>query len=591
MGYRHGMLLGLVCALVPPPFATADEARTLKVAVVQLGQEPTLEENRDKIVRLVGEAAATGAKLVIFPEGALAAPSGVPYSAVKSALDKVGETAGAKSVYVVVVAVFTPAGENRGHNQLHVFDPTGKTLLVYDKDSFARQAGDPKLVAIDGVPCSFIICSDRWSRPVESLPPILGAKVIIECSNNYDTEWLPELQWYWYVPRAIRNTAYVVFANTAQENRFAQGQRGHGHSAVIAPDGTIVAAADDERDKIMTAQLDLSRATRQMAIRRSEHPLFRDWWALGKAVHGGQEVPLIDSPSLVSSNASVKCGFAVMACGSSIDKNVDSILGQIRQAAASGLDLVVFPELAVTGDREEDLRQARPEALDAAVDAIRHAAGEHKLTVVFGAPSYVESERRNSAYAIGPDGTLLTRYDQIVVSRPELFHGGLSTKAMWFQVNGIWSILTIGDDVLWNEMGELAALRGARLHCHLRHDRNSPADALLHDQMIATFASFRMLTVVSNPLFPELQSDPSISFSLGSGIWDDLEAGNWCARKVHFGRPWEKVFSTPRLVPGAANPLRQTGYWRKGSAQYRSWMMAGTAAMDRDATQEESISP
>jgi hypothetical protein len=61
-----------------------------------------------------------------------------------------------------------------------------------------------------------------------------------------------------------------------------------------------------------------------------------------------------------------------------------------------------------------------------------------------------------------------------------------------------------------------------------------------------------------------------------------VEAGNWCAVKIHAGRPWEKVFSAPRFIPGPANPVRQTGYWRKGSPQYRSWMMAGAAAMDRE---------
>jgi predicted amidohydrolase len=375
----------------------------------------------------------------------------------------------------------------------------------------------------------------------------------------------------------------VLFANTARDNRLPDGVRGHGHTAVIAPDGSVVASAGDERDKIVTAELDVRKATRQMALRRSEHPLFKDWWEMGKAVHAGKNVPLVETPPRVSSNSSVKCGFSLMPCSASIEKNVATIQRHIKQAAADQLDLVVFPELAVTGDREEDIKRADPKALDAAIEAICRAAREHKLTVVVGAPCYENGQRRNSAYAISPDGLLLTRYDQIVVRRPELFEGGMSTKAMWFQVNGVWSIVTIGDDVLWNEMAELAALRGARLHCHLRHDRNaSPSEALRHDQTVASFASHRMLTVVSNPLFPELAGQADACFNHGSGVWDDLEAGNWCAVKVHAGRPWEKVFSAPRIIPGAANPLRQVGYWRKGSEPYRSWMMAGAAAMDQD---------
>jgi predicted amidohydrolase len=559
----------------------AAETQTLKVAVVQLGQEETLEENCQKIVRLSGEAAAGGARLVVFPEGALAAPPGVRPPEYQAAVETVGRAAGDLNIYIVTGSRYVPEGQSEHRNQLYVFGPQGDTLLVYNKDAFAKKAGDPKLVEVDGVPCSFIICSDRWSRPVESLPPILGAKIIIECSNNYDTEWLPELQWYWYAPRAVRNTAFVIFANTARENRVPGGQRGHGHSAVIAPDGAVLAAADDERDKIVMADLDLSQATREMAIRRSEHPLFAAWWEMGRAVHAGKEFPLVETQPLLSSNNSVKCGFAVMSCSSSIEENVATIHRHVRQAGADGLDLVVFPELAVTGDRDEDLKNADAKALDAALHAVAKSAREHKVTVVFGAPSYTGGQRRNSAYVIGPDGSIRTQYDQIVVSRPQLFQGGRSTKAMWFQVKGIWSIVTIGDDVLWNEMAELAALRGARLHCHLSHRRcKSPGEALLHEQGLAGFASYRMLTVAANPIFPDLQTDGDARFSVGSGIWDDLEAGNWCAVKTHAGRPWEKVFSAPRMVPGPTNPVRQAGYWRKGSPQYRSWMMAGAAAMD-----------
>jgi predicted amidohydrolase len=548
-----------------------------------MGLEPTLTENGEKIVRLTGDAAKGGARLVVFPEGALAAPPGTPPGDYQSAIETVRKAAGESNVYVVTGSQYVPEGQSRYQNQLYVFSPQGETLLVYDKDAFARKPGDPKLVKIDGVPCSFILCSDRWSRPVESLPPVLGAKVIIECSNNYDTEWIPELEWYWYAPRALRNTAFVIFANTAVENRLPGGQRGHGHSAVFAPDGTLLTAADEERDKIIPAELNISQATREMAIRRSGHPLFKDWWDMGRQVHEGREVPLTETPPKVSSNSSVKCGFAVMSCSSSIASNVKTIQRQLTQAKADGLDLVVFPELAVTGDHEEDLKKVAPQVLHAALDAIRQSAREHELTVVVGAPSFTGGDRRNSAYAIGPEGSILTRYDQIVVSRPELFQGGTSTKAMWFQVNGVWSILTIGDDVLWNEMAELAALKGARLHCHLSHHRSlSPKDALLHDQILASFASYRMLTIAANPIFPELQADADARFSAGSGIWDDLEAGNWCAVKIHAGRPWERVFSAPRMVPGPVNPVRQTGYWRKGSPQYRAWMMAGAAAMERE---------
>lgn len=562
---------------------TGDTPRSLRVAVVQMGLESTLTANRDKIVRLIREAAAADARLAIFPEGALASPPGTPLAEYRLAVQAVGKAAGENSIYVVAPSRFVPQGQSKHHNQLYVFSPQGETLLVYDKVWHARQYDAPKMVSVDGVFCSFTICADRWSRPVADLPPVMGAQILIECSGNYDTEWLPSLQWYWYVPRAIRNTAYVILSNRARENHLRGGNRGHGHSVVVAPDGSILAAAGEELDKVLMVELDLGKATREMAIRRSQHPLFKAWWEMGQAIHNGQDFPMVNAPSLTSSDNSVQCGFALIPCTSSLETNVKTIRNHIRQAGADKLDLLVFPELAVTGDREEDVQAAEPETLAAAVDSIRQSAREHKVTVVVGSPSYVNGKRRNSAYAIGRDGSILTRYDQIAVNRPSLFESGMSTKAMWFQVNGIWSVVTIGADGLWTEMAELAALRGARLHCHLRHEVNmTPAEALLHDQIIANLASFRTLTVVANPLFPDLVSHPDARFSVGSGVWDDLAAGDWCAVKVQTGRPWERVFSASRVVPGATNPMRQSGYWRTTTPRYQPWMMAGVAAMDAE---------
>ncbi len=552
--------------------------------------DPTLAENRDKIVRLTGEAAAAGARLVVFPEGALAAPPGISRNDYDEAAKAVSRAARANGVYVCTGARHVPAGQAKHHNQLFVFSPDGQTLLVYDKVWHARKYDAPKMVEIDGVPCSFIICADRWSRPVESLPPAMGAKILIECSNNFDNEWLPALEWYWYVPRALRHTAFVVFSNSAPENRLPGGNRGHGHTALIAPDGSLLASAAGERDKIVLADLDLAQATLEMAVRRSEHPLFAAWWEMGRQIHRGQDFPYSEVPALGSSNNSVKCGFARMPCTSSIEQNVRAMQNHIKQAAAAKLDLVVFPELAVTGDRREDIERADESVLAAALDTICRSAQEHKLTAVVGAPSLVGGKRRNSAYAIGPDGSILTRYDQIAVGRPDLFERGMSTKAMWFQVNGVWSFLTIGDDALWTELAELAALRGARLHCHLsfRHGRNQ-AEALRDDQVLANLASFRTLTVVGGPLHSSpLGSREYYFLGSGSAIWDDLEAGNWCAVKIQSGRPWDRVFTSPRVVPGPSNPLRQSGYWLTTTPRYKPWMMAGVAAMDQDYSAQPS---
>src|SRR5574337_1433083 len=79
MGARAQMTL-------PPP------TLSLCAAVVQAGAIPfDTEACVDKAVRLVGEAAATGAKLIVFPEAFIPGyPKGLNYGLVVGARDPVG---------------------------------------------------------------------------------------------------------------------------------------------------------------------------------------------------------------------------------------------------------------------------------------------------------------------------------------------------------------------------------------------------------------------------------------------------------------------------------------------------------------------
>lgn len=80
---------------VSAALARAEEAKHLHIGVVQFGLESTLQENSTKIVRLIRQAAASGARLVVFPEGALAAPHGTPPAEHAKALEAVRRAASA----------------------------------------------------------------------------------------------------------------------------------------------------------------------------------------------------------------------------------------------------------------------------------------------------------------------------------------------------------------------------------------------------------------------------------------------------------------------------------------------------------------
>jgi predicted amidohydrolase len=147
---------------------------------------------------------------------------------------------------------------------------------------------------------------------------------------------------------------------------------------------------------------------------------------------------------------------------------------------------------------------------------------EH-IYVIFGMPYLVDGKKRNSAFVIGPDGTLLTRYDQLAVDRPQLFHAGSSPGSMWFRIKGVPSVVSIGGDAVWSELAELAAVAGAQTHFHISYDRDTSEEATLRrTQLWANLASYRTLTLTVNAASPTTTKSPSTGANGGSAIWGDI---------------------------------------------------------------------
>lgn len=507
-----------VCATA----SATDQPKTLKIGVAQVALESTLVANRDKIVTLIQQAKDRGCRVVVFPETALYCPQDTPTAEIDAAVEMLRQTVDASDLYALIGGLHQRDGKEKPFERLLVIGPDGTVLQTYNKLWHdARFNECPGIFKIDGIPCAAALCADRWIRSVEELPAAAGAKILFECSNNYANEWLPELGHYWYVPRAIRNEVFVVFANTAVEDR-GQLTPGHGHSAVIGPDGKIVAAAGEQSDKLLVAEIDLSRATGQQAQTRHHHPAFKTFWDTGVAMLTGQSQSTPAFEPLKSPQVEIKIAAAQMPCSRRIEDNVATMIESIQSAAKQRADVVAFPELAVTGALEEDIAAAKQMELQAAVQRLKQAAKESKIHVAFGLPWSEGNKRFNSAIVLSPSGEQLTRYDQLVVDRPELFAAGTSTRAMWFTIHGVPCVVTLGRDALWSEIAEMAAWRGAQVHLHLAYDRETSAAAdLLRRQLWANLASFRTFTATVNAAAPNKLPHPSAPSNGGSVVWDD----------------------------------------------------------------------
>jgi len=503
--------------------------KSITVGVVQQAREQELSANRDKIVRFIAQAKARKCRLVIFPEDALGSPIGTSSEDLEKAVDVIRDAARSNDVYVVFCASFVVPGfapDRRGHC-LRVIAPDGRIILRYNKLICNIPPSDPRrapgIFYVDEIPCCAMICADRWLRGVEELPVTLGAKILIDCSANARKEWIPEFAWYLPVTRAMRNNVYSIFCNMGEHPKGMDEPR-HGHSAIVRPDGSFAASADDAGDQMLVETVDLSLADGAEARRRHNHPAFKPCWDLGHRLLQGERASVTLPEPYTSPQVEITIGAVQMVCSRDIPANLERMARLIGVAGNHGADVAVFPELAVTGPITADVTEADAGVLRDALAEIQAQAKKHKITVVFGMPYIDGSKRRNSAFAVGPDGKLLTRYDQMVVDRPSLFQEGSNPGSMWFKVKGVPAIVTIGSDARWNEIGEMAAVRGTQLLFNLSYDEGISDEAtLLRTQFWVQLASFYTFSATVNAADPDGLARPSTKANGGSCLWTDFE--------------------------------------------------------------------
>jgi 5-aminopentanamidase len=156
-----------------------------------------------------------------------------------------------------------------------------------------------------------------------------------------------------------------------------------------------------------------------------------------------------------------------VALSGEIERNVASATRLIDEAAASGAELIVFPELFLCGYDlsllRRDPRRCDVEADDARLDPLRQACRTGEITAVMSGSVLADDGRSRtiSALVVDEHGGLSARYDKQHVWRDErpLFRPG--TQACLVDVRG-WRLgLGICYDASFPEHARAAALAGA----------------------------------------------------------------------------------------------------------------------------------
>ena len=268
----------------------------VRAAVVQAGAVPfDCEASVDKAVRLIGDAAAKGAKVIVFPEAFVPGyPKGLSYGLVVGARDaagreefriyldaaievpgpltqRLGEAAAAHEAYVVIGVIERDGGTC--YCTVLFFGPDGAMLGKHRKlmptalERMIWGFGDGSTlttVASPYGPIGAVICWENYMPMLRMA--MYSKKIALYCAPTADDRdtWLASMQHVALEGRCFVLTACQFIRKDAfpPTMRISLGDSPdavlmRGGSAIINPLGKVLVGPDFGGETILTADLDL----------------------------------------------------------------------------------------------------------------------------------------------------------------------------------------------------------------------------------------------------------------------------------------------------------------------------------------------
>ncbi len=246
----------------------------IRVACVQMTSRTDKAANLATAERLVAQAAAGGADIVVLPEKWDAIGGSALYHATAEPLEG-GESVTAMSEWArrhgITLVGGSIAERREGREKLSntslVFDPDGQIVALYRKihlfdvevggvvyrESEAEEPGEEPVVAeAEDWKIGLSVCYDLRFPELYRILALEGAQ-LVTVPAHFTT---PTGKDHWHVllrARAIENQLYVAAA--AQIGETLPGKPAYGRSLIVDPWGLVVAQAPDE-ETVISAELD-----------------------------------------------------------------------------------------------------------------------------------------------------------------------------------------------------------------------------------------------------------------------------------------------------------------------------------------------
>lgn len=259
---------------------------TLRVAACQILTYPDVEKSTKKVLNWIETAAKNSVDVIAFPEACLCGYAGNEYwkTAKPADFEKAEGIVieASKRLNIAVVLGTVHWESNKIYNDLLVIDKGGLVRGRYSKTHLAESWPVPGKILpvykIAGVKSCFIICHDVRYPELVRLPAVAGAQICYFCSHESGLKHEHKLSAYRAMPiaRATENSIFCVMTNAPAEPQTLRGS--HGNSKIIHPDGNVLVEAGYFQERLVTANIKVSDASRRIASRAAEdNTILKQW--------------------------------------------------------------------------------------------------------------------------------------------------------------------------------------------------------------------------------------------------------------------------------------------------------------------------
>jgi len=291
---------------LPRPTSPASQptpAERLRIAIAQTEVAFDARVNGPRIRAQMRQAAADGARLIQFTEGAMSGyPSGpgkqalagwdIDWSALRAELEETAALAADLSLWTVIGAAHRLTPPHLPHNSLYVISDRGEIAGRYDKrllsysevtQWYAPGAG-PLVFEVDGFRFACLLCIEIQFPELFVECAQLGVDLVLLSTFSRDPMFAIQAQGH-----AACGTFWLGFAVPAQCSDAAP-------AGLVGPDGRWIAQAPaDGQSSLVIADLDRTAETLHVALKQA-----RPWRARARSGELHQAAQVEDARSLAT---------------------------------------------------------------------------------------------------------------------------------------------------------------------------------------------------------------------------------------------------------------------------------------------------